>query len=69
MRLLLVAVLLAGAIAAEDKEGEESAGGDNSCQYASDGVCDEEGHPNCGKTPDGRDACCTRSCRAARSAR
>ena len=55
MRLLLFAVLLAGAIADDDKEGE-SGGGDNSCQYASDGVCDEEGHPNCGKTPDGRDA-------------
>ena len=58
VRVLLVVAVLAGAIAAEDKDGEEggSAGGDNSCQYASDGVCDEEGHPNCGKTPDGRDA-------------
>ena len=66
--LLVFAVVLAVASAADDKDGEsapdppadddkgESAGGDNSCQYASDGVCDEEGHPNCGKTPDGRDA-------------
>ena len=67
--LFVLAVVLAGTSAEDkdgesapdppaddDKDGEESSGGDNSCQYASDGVCDEEGHPNCGKTPDGRDA-------------
>ena len=55
--LLDFAVVLAVASAADDKDGEsapdppadddkgESAGGDNSCQYASDGVCDEDGAP------------------------